>query len=225
MRPWAPFEVLPPRQGDVHAIERSQKLVGAPQLLEYFNDLWLKASLPGKFLMRRPVGVVHAAEPSQNSGQEPRGSTCQVRSPSFKAHGEMIGVPGALIIFIKSQLELFQPFDLLLGVICSLFLADDIFDQDTTQFVKLVAPISIVRLLKREETLGGFELLRTRFRRSNDSFSGRHRCSGVQGIMDRRRPELHVALLLTKDILYIMCVEQTQGCTVCLDRTTSSLKY
>jgi hypothetical protein len=44
--PRAPCEVFLTRQSDVHAVERAEKLVGAPQLAKCLENLGLSACLP-----------------------------------------------------------------------------------------------------------------------------------------------------------------------------------
>lgn len=72
------------------------------------------------------------------------GSEDRVNLPSLEANGQMIRSPSALVIFVKSELKVLKPLDLLLLIVFSSLRADNILDHDTTVLVELVAPVTIV---------------------------------------------------------------------------------
>src|SRR4051812_13878496 len=122
VRPWAPVEIRPVWQRDVHPIERRDELFGTPQTLKGLDDLGLSAGLPGHLFMGGAVSKVHA---------------------TLEADRKVLGCPGTGILFVESKFEVLQPLDLFVAVVLGTFRGDDILDQDTAILVELIAPITV----------------------------------------------------------------------------------
>jgi hypothetical protein len=63
--------------------------------------------------------------------------------PALETDWQMVCSPGLWVILIETQLEVMKPFQLLLSVVLSTLLADNVFDQDAAVLVELVSPVPI----------------------------------------------------------------------------------
>lgn len=102
-----------------------------------------------------------------------RGSEDWVNLPSLEANGQMIRSPSALVIFVKSELKVLKPLDLLLLVVFSALWADNILDHHTTVLVELVAPVTIVSGSESDE-VGAAEVWSLGFFSFRDFGGGHH---------------------------------------------------
>lgn len=64
-------------------------------------------------------------------------------SPALEAARKMVCGPGTLVVLVKAQLELLQPFDLLLPVICSTLGGNNALDYGASILVEVIPPVAI----------------------------------------------------------------------------------
>ena len=67
----------------------------------------------------------------------------------------MVSRPCLGVLLVEAKIKVVQPLDLLLGVVCSLLLGDDVLDHDTAILVELVPPVVVdLVLVERHQIFG-----------------------------------------------------------------------
>lgn len=94
--------------------------------------------------MGRPVRRIHTTMIRDVSPDLPSSSNQGFNLPSLETDWKVIRSPCSRMLFVKAKFEFLQPFDLLIAIVLSTLLADDILNDDAAILMELITSISVV---------------------------------------------------------------------------------